>query len=98
MDKTIYKSKNVLDEQGNKVTLFYYLLSKQTKEHDKDSDVVYGIEITKYKDEIFIESDKIEGISYKKNEVLDFITDIANGNVTPISLVELTDEFISQTI
>ena len=98
MNKAIYKSKNVLGENGEKFTLFYYLLSKEIKETQCNLFTVYGVEVEKYKDGTFLESDKIDGISCNKDEVLNFIMNIANGNATPIALTELTDDFISQMI
>lgn len=98
MNKAIYKSKNVLDENGEKFTLFYYLLSKKAEKIEDGISTVYGVEVTKYKDGIFLEGNKIDGISCNKEEVLKFIMDIANGNVTPVVLTELADDFISQLI
>lgn len=95
MEKTIYKSKNVLNENGEKFTLFYWLLSREVLDCNNNISTIYGIEITKYSDGILLEENKIECISDTKNDIWDLISVMADGNVTPMALVSIVDDYIS---
>lgn len=95
MDKTIFKSKNVLNEQNIKFTLFYWLLSRDIIDCENNISTVYGIEVTKYRDSYLEESDRIECISCDKSDVCELISLIANANVTPTTLVNVVDDYIS---
>lgn len=86
-------SNEVALEDDRKMRLDYFL----TKDYFK-SDVeepYYGIRITKYLDELE-ESEEVSGISCSKETVLSMIEKFSINVVTPIHLVEIVDDLVTQ--
>ncbi len=70
--------------------LYYWLLKNKEKE-----DAIYGIEIAKYQKETLIEKEQIASLSTSESRVVELIQKMARGNVTPMTLLPLADDFLS---
>lgn len=81
---------------GNTYTLFYWLTSKKVTELDLENDIGYGVEIAKCKEGKTIERERAEIVSFHKEKVIAWIRNLAAGAVTPMSLLALTDDFVSE--
>ena len=82
----------MIDETGQEHLLYYWLLRKQKKGTE---DTIYGIEIAKYREEQLIEKEQIESLSTSESRVVELIQKMARGNVTPMTLLPLADDFLS---
>ena len=89
--KQYFKEVNI-DETGQEHLLYYWLLKKQKKGTE---DTIYGIEIAKYREEQLIEKEQIESLSTSESRVVELIQKMARGNVTPMTLLPLADDFLS---
>jgi hypothetical protein len=79
-------------EDKRKMKLFYCLSEKPSIM--KKAACCYGIQITKRLDDI-IEYEEVEGISYSKEDVVSMIKRLYQYKVTPTSLVETVDDFVT---
>lgn len=85
----------VLLENEKKMKLDYCLTEKFTE--DNPVTPYFGIQITKYiEDDIEIE--KVTGISYKKETVLSIINKLIQHEITPVSMVEVLDDMITEGV
>jgi len=87
-------SKQICLEDERSMILKYFLVEK-----NKDLNLLplYGIQITKYLDDV-IETDNVTGISHSKDKVIKLIKKLFQYEVTPISMVEIIDDFVTQGI
>ncbi|MEY8320164.1 DUF6514 family protein [Lachnospiraceae bacterium 46-61] len=92
MERILTFCKKMIDETGQEHLLYYWLLRKQKKGTE---DTIYGIEIAKYKEEKLIEKEQIESLSTSESRVVELIQKMARGNVTPMTLLPLADDFLS---
>ncbi len=92
MERILTFCKKMIDETGQEHLLYYWLLRKQKKGTE---DTIYGIEIAKYKEEQLIEKEQIESLSTSESRVVELIQKMARGNVTPMTLLPLADDFLS---
>lgn len=92
MERILTFCKKMIDETGQEHLLYYWLLRKQKK---GTADTIYGIEIAKYKEEQLIEKEQIESLSTSESRVMELIQKMARGNVTPMTLLPLADDFLS---
>ncbi len=92
MERILTFCKKIIDETGQEHLLYYWLLRKKGKETE---DAVYGIEITKYKEEQLVEKEQIASLSTSESRVVELIQKMARGNVTPMTLLPLADDFLS---
>jgi len=83
---------NVQLETGQTIQL-EYLLTEETSEVTHNS--LYGIKINKIFGED-CESESTGAISYKKDLVLQMIQDFSYHQVTPISIIEIVDDIITE--
>ena len=90
MERILTFCKKIIDETGQEHLLYYWLLKKKGKK-----DAIYGIEIAKYKQEKLIEREQIESLSTSESRVIELIQKMARGNVTPMTLLPLADDFLS---
>lgn len=88
-------SNEVALEDDRKMRLDYLLTEDYMQSDVKDP--YYGIRITKYLDD-FEESEEVSGISCSKKTVLSMIKKFSINVVTPIHLVELVDDLVTQGI
>ena len=92
MERILTFCKKMIDETGQEHLLYYWLLRKQKKGTE---DTIYGIEIAKYKQEQLIEKEQIASLSTSESRVIELIQKMARGNVTPMTLLPLADDFLS---
>lgn len=92
MERILTFCKKIIDETGQEHLLYYWLLKKKAKGTEDD---IYGIEITKYRQEQLIEKEQIESLSTSESRVVELIQKMARGNVTPMTLLPLADDFLS---
>ena len=92
MERILTFCKKMIDETGQEHLLYYWLLRKQKKGTE---DTIYGIEIAKYREEQLIEKEQIESLSTSESRVIELIQKMARGNVTPMTLLPLADDFLS---
>ena len=92
MERILTFCKKIIDETGQEHLLYYWLLRKKGKGAE---DAVYGIEITKYKEEQLVEKEQIASLSTSESRVIELIQKMARGNVTPMTLLPLADDFLS---
>lgn len=57
----------------------------------------FGVNITKFLGDL-TESDEITGISASKEDVVSILKKLCQFEVTPVSMVEIVDEFVTQGI
>lgn len=88
-------SNEVMLEDARVMKLDYSLMEKNSEEDQKT--LYYGVKITKYLDDS-IESDEIDGISASKDSVVSIIKKLCQFEVTPISMVEIVDDLVTQGI
>lgn len=93
--ENLYFRNEVLLLDGRKMRLDYSMTECQD-EADR-SKPYYGIKITKYL-EGDTETDEVCGVSYSKNIVSDMLRKMYDNKVTPISLVEILDDMITECI
>ncbi len=86
-------SNNVLLEDARSMQLDYSL-TEITSESDQKTPY-YGAKITKYL-EGSVETEEISGISASKETVISMIKKLYLHEVTPISMVEIVDELVTE--
>jgi hypothetical protein len=88
-------SNEVLLEDARVMKLDYSLTERMSEDDHKTT--YYGVRITKYLGDI-IESDEVAGLSESKDSVLTVIKKLCQFQVTPISMVDVLDDLVSQGI
>lgn len=88
-------SNEVLLEDARVMKLDYRLTERMSEDDHKTT--YYGVRITKYLGDI-IESDEVAGLSESKDSVLSVIKKLCQFQVTPISMVDVLDDLVSQGI
>lgn len=73
-----------------------YSLTERVFETNQDTPF-YGVKITKRLDDI-VEADEITGISTSKDVVVSIIKKLCQHEVTPISMVEIVDDLVTQGV
>ncbi len=93
--KQVLFSNEVLLEDARVMKLDYCLTENFADA--EQCDPYYGVKITKYLDNL-MESDEIKGISSSREAVVSVIKKLCQFEVTPISMVEIVDELVTQGI
>lgn len=88
-------SNEVMLEDERMMKLDYSLTEKYTQEDQITP--YYGIQIAKYMGDS-VETEEITGISYSKDTVVSIIKKLLRHEVTPISMVEIVDDLITEGI
>lgn len=88
-------SNEVTLEDARVMKLDYSLTEKVSEE--EPSAPYYGVKITKHLDNLS-ESDEVCGLSTSKETVVSIIKKLCQFEVTPISMVEILDELVTQGI
>ena len=88
-------SNEVQLEDERKMLLNYSLTEKL--EETNQSDPFYGIQISKKLDDS-VEIEEVSGISYSKEAVISLIKKLFQYEVTPISMIEILDDLVTQGI
>ena len=86
-------SKEVLLEDARVMKLDYSLIEKNSEVDRKTC--YFGVKVTKYLDNL-IEADEVNGISASRDTVVSIIKKLCQYQVTPISMVEIVDELVTQ--
>lgn len=94
MKKEMFLEKNIMLENGENVLLQYFITKTYIKYKNMNSPV-YGIEISKYCDNEFIEKEGDYGITEKEEDIMKLINIISEYNVMPSSLLNIIDDFVS---
>jgi hypothetical protein len=71
-----------------------YSLTEKESETDQMTSY-YGVRVTKHLDSL-IESDEVNGISDSRDTVVSIIKKLCQFEVTPISMVEIVDQLVTQ--
>lgn len=88
-------SNEVMLEDARVMKLDYYLTEKNSETEAETP--YYGVRITKYLDDL-VESDEICGISTSRDSVVSIIRKLCQFEVSPISMVEIVDDMVTQGI
>lgn len=88
-------SNEVLLEDARVMRLDYYL-TEMISDEEMNSPY-YGVMISKYLDD-FVETDEITGISTSRESVVSIIRKLCQFEVSPISMVEIVDDLVTQGI
>ncbi|MBH1940305.1 hypothetical protein I5677_05270 [Mobilitalea sibirica] len=86
-------SNEVVLEDKRSMKLDYCLTEKELESNPTTS--YYGIRITKHMDNQ-VETEEVCGISYSKDTVLSMLKKLFQHEVTPISMVEILDDLVTQ--
>lgn len=88
-------SNEVLLEDARVMRLDYYL-TEMISDEEMNSPY-YGVMISKYLDDL-VETDEITGISTSRESVVSIIRKLCQFEVSPISMVEIVDDLVTQGI
>lgn len=94
MEQVLYRNEVMLDDD-RVMKLEYGLIEKISDEDQKSH--YYGISVTKQL-EGNEETEKIDGVSLSKDIVISMIKKLCRFEVTPISMIEIVDELITEGI
>lgn len=95
--QSLIGSKEIWDCNNNRMKLEYYLTASNG--NFEENETLYGIQIVKYQRkerEIQKEVEMISGISYSRKLVEQMITCLMDNTVTPICMMEISDEYITR--
>ncbi|NLK20854.1 MAG: hypothetical protein GX308_01940 [Epulopiscium sp.] len=98
--KFLEGTRNCTTPEGEIIQLEYYLLENQGTEIGS---IIknYGIEIVKkrshFGETIYIETDKIECLTYDKEKAKEIINKLISNSVTPISMLYIIDDLMDET-
>ncbi len=85
-------SNEIVLEDSRRMKLDYSLTENYPEE--ECGEPYYGVQITKYLGEA-VETDEVSGVSYRKDTVISMIQKLFQFEVTPISMAEIIDDFIT---
>lgn len=89
--KQLFGNEVVLDD-GRIMKLDYYLTERIS---EADQTPYYGVMIAKHLDEL-TETEEITGVSASREDAMSIIKRLCQFEVTPISMVEVVDELVTQ--
>ena len=85
-------SNSILLENSQRMKVDYILTERVSEEDQRTP--YYGVKITKYQGDT-IESEEVCGISTVKDSVISIIQKLYQHEVTPISMIEIVDELVT---
>lgn len=94
MINEVFETKELTADNGKVYSLNYNLISIDIVDENYESSTAYGIEIEKFLNQQLKEKDFIYAISKNKQEVISLLKILSNGKVTPMSLVNVIDDYI----
>jgi hypothetical protein len=94
MKELLFSNEVVLEDE--RVMKLDYSLTEKLLDSDQKAPY-YGVEVTKKLDDV-IESDEVTGISTSRDAVVCMIKKLFQFEVTPISMIEILDELVTQGI
>ena len=95
MKENLYFSNELILLDGRKMRLEYSMT--ECLDEGSQSEPYYGIKITKHLEED-TEAEEVCGVSYSKNTVSDMLRKMFEHKVTPISMIEILDDMITECI
>lgn len=90
--KVLFSNELTLEDE-RRIKLDYYLT--ECCKEDEQSKAYYGIGINKHMNGA-TESEEVLGVSYSKDRVVTLIKRLFQNTVTPVSMVGILDDLISQ--
>ncbi len=81
--------------EDERVMKLNYSLTEKVSEMDKTP--FYGVKITKFLGDL-VESDEISGVTASREDALSIIRKLCQFQVTPVSMVEIVDELVTQEV
>lgn len=88
----LFRNEIVLEDE-RRMKLEYSITEKVSMTDQKTP--CYGIKVTKYLDNVS-ESDEVAEISYSRDTVVSILKKLFQFEVTPISMVEIIDDLVTQ--
>ena len=88
----LFSNEVVLEDE--RIMKLDYSLTEKVSELDQKT-LYYGVKVTKRLDQI-VESDEVTGISHSRDIVVSIIRKLCQFEVTPISMIEIMDELVTQ--
>lgn len=91
--KKIYReTRQLITEDEHSFKLNYFLTQKQSEDLEA---TIYGVAVTKEASGIF-EEEVVDDLSYLQQDAEEILITLANNLVTPLSLVEIVDELVTE--
>lgn len=90
----LYSNEVMLDDE-RVMKLDYSLTERLSVENQNEP--YYGIRVTKSLDDL-VESDEVTGISESREDVISIIRKLCQFQVTPISMIEIVDDLVTQGV
>lgn len=91
--KKIYReTRQLITEDEHSFKLNYFLTQKQSEDLGA---TIYGVAVTKEASGIF-EEEVVDDLSYLQQDAEEILITLANNLVTPLSLVEIVDELVTE--
>lgn len=94
MKELLFSNEVVLEDE--RVMKLDYSLTEKLPDSDQMAPY-YGVEVTKKLDNV-IETDEVTGLSNSRDAVVGMIKKLFQFEVTPISMIEILDELVTQGI
>lgn len=94
MKNEVFETKELTADNGKVYSLNYNLISIDIVDENYKNSTAYGIEIEKFLDQQLKEKDFIYAISNNKQKVISLLKILSEGKVTPMSLVNVVDDYI----
>jgi hypothetical protein len=90
----LFSNEVVLEDE--RIMKLDYSLTEKISELDQMT-TYYGVRVTKHLDDL-LEAEEVLGISNSKDDVISIIKKLCQFEVTPISMIEILDELITQGV
>ena len=88
--RQLFKAVSFICDTDKEYLIKYYLLLKPSSEvHGK---TLFGVAVENSNTS---EYEEIPGMSYQKDEISEFLEKLCTGNVTPVSLFDIADDYIN---
>ena len=96
METKYMESKQMIEFDNNHgFELEYHLIEKW--QEDFNDEPLYGVQITKTENDS-VEVERFDGITHSKELASDLLTKLLTHTITPIVMLEVIDEFISEYV
>ncbi|MBE6011887.1 DUF6514 family protein [Anaeropeptidivorans aminofermentans] len=103
--KNIVRSSEAVTCEGKEILLVYSLIAEFSDtmfSNESPTGLVFGVSVEKYAADCqyskFEESEVVKKITYDKNFALSLIDILADNTVTPMSLINIIDDLVSEVI
>ena len=93
MEKELCHVRKGNTQEGEELLLQYFLLgNEKTKKNSKTA--VFGVQVSEFLDGVLCETQYVEGVADCRDKILKILQKLADGLVTPVSLVNILDDII----